>query len=226
MSLFDAQDITISHRRDGQPLRLIEHACLTLEAGSIYDLTGPSGCGKSTLLRGLARLIDLDSGTMLLEGTPHTSFSPVQWRVQVCLVPQKPSLVPGTVQDNLLLPWSLKVRSNQTAPHEAALRQMLDQAALEDVELDRDVSQLSGGQAARIALVRAFLTDARVLLLDEVDAALDEASSHAVSLLTRQVVGQDRACLRIRHRQPDGLARGVFAIAEGALTHSTLRQAI
>ena len=69
-----------------------------------------------------------------------------------------------------------------------------------------------------MALLRAFATRPRVLLLDEVDAALDDDSALAVGRLTRSLVDARTACLRIRHRASDGFASGTFTLADGALS--------
>ena len=89
------------------------------------------------------------------------------------------------------------------------------------LELGRNAAQLSGGQAARVALLRAFATRPRVLLLDEVDAALDDESARAVGRLTKSLVDDRMACLRIRHRAADGVACGTFSLRDGALSYAS-----
>lgn len=199
---------------------LFSDVSLTLEEGRIYDLVGPSGSGKSTLLRVFARMICKAEGSLFLDGKESTEFTPPQWRHRVCLVPQTPTLIDGTVRDNLLLPWKLKVRRNEALPTDETLARLLRDADLEGIGLDRDTSQLSGGQTARIALLRAFATKPRVLLLDEVDAALDDESSHAVGNLTDRLVGEGITCLRIRHRGADGFASATFTLRNGTLVPS------
>ena len=221
MSLFQAEDIAVSYLRAGVRTTLLSGASFSLEAGGVYDLVGPSGSGKSTLLRVCARMLARDGGELFLDGAPSSSFEPVQWRRRVCLVPQQPALVGGTVRDNLLLPWRLKVRAGEAPPADDALRELLRYAELDDVGLDRDVSQLSGGQQARVALLRAFATRPAVLLLDEVDAALDDESARAVGRLTKSLVDDRMACLRIRHRAADGVACGTFSLRDGALSYAS-----
>ncbi len=217
MPLFEACDLSVAYvgGGDGAPVRLAG-VSFGLEAGAVYDLTGPSGAGKSMLLRACARMMPLAAGRLLLDGTEGDALTCQEWRRRVCLVPQRASLVPGTVRDNLLVPWALKVNRGRPAPSDAQLAQLMD-AALLDVPLDRDAARLSGGQAARVALLRAFATRPPVLLLDEVDAALDDESARAVGALTASVAAEGATCLRIRHRPPDGFARGIFRLEGGRL---------
>ena len=207
MSLFQAEDITASYLRAGVRTTLLSGASFSLEAGGVYDLVGPSGSGKSTLLRVCARM---------LARRPRTAP-----RRRVCLVPQQPALVGGTVRDNLLLPWTLSVNAGSAPPADGDLERLLEAADLHDVELGRNAAQLSGGQAARVALLRAFATRPRVLLLDEVDAALDDESARAVGRLTKSLVDDRMACLRIRHRAADGVACGTFSLRDGALSYAS-----
>ena len=221
MSLFQAEDITVSYLRAGVRTTLLSGASFSLEAGGVYDLVGPSGSGKSTLLRVCARMLARDGGELFLDGAPSSSFEPVQWRRRVCLVPQQPALVGGTVRDNLLLPWTLSVNAGSAPPADGDFERLLEAADLHDVELGRNAAQLSGGQAARVALLRAFATRPRVLLLDEVDAALDDESARAVGRLTKSLVDDRMACLRIRRRAADGVACGTFSLRDGALSYAS-----
>ena len=216
--LFTADNVTIDLSREGESFRVVEGASFALEAGKIYDLVGPSGSGKSTLLRACCLMLETVSGCFRLRGKAASDYTPEEWRRHVCLVPQKPALVPGTVRQNLLLPWTLRVRKGESKPCDFDLLSYLKAARLDDVALDRDISQLSGGQVARVALLRSFVTRPAVLLLDEVDAALDSESSAAVSALTASAVNGETTCLRIRHRATDGLAAATFEIREGKLS--------
>ena len=219
MALFQVEGLTVSYARAGKRTVLFSGVSLSLEDATIYDLVGPSGSGKSTLLRACALMLDREGGSTFLGGKSCSDFSPTEWRKRVCLVPQKPSLISGTVRDNLVLPWTLKVRSGEAAPTDGELASLLAKAELGDVELERDASQLSGGQQARVALLRAFATKPSVLLLDEVDAALDSDSACAIGRLTKALIGENMACLRIRHRAADGFAKGTFELIEGALSY-------
>lgn len=219
MSLFEGKSLTISYRQDTACHPLITDASFSLEASKIYDLVGRSGSGKSTLLRACALMLGIDAGEFLLDGVPSSRLSFQQWRRNVCLVPQKTALCPGTIEENLLLPWTLKINAGETPPTRDKLIDLLAEAGLDGVRLSDDISRLSGGQTARIALLRAFASQPRVLLLDEVDAALDDVSSSMISELTAHVVTPRTTCLRIRHRVSDGLSAGVFTLEKGRLSY-------
>jgi putative ABC transport system ATP-binding protein len=214
--LLEARDLVAVLHGDSGDVRVLDGVDFTVEAGSVSDVVGPSGSGKTTLLRALARLLPSWSGELTLDGTPHTELSGTAWRTAVGLLPQKPAIAEGTVRDNLLLPWTLKVRHGLARPDDVALRAALDDVAL-DVALDRDAARLSVGQQARVALVRTLLTSPRVLLLDEPDAALDEVSSAAVSELTRAFAENGGGVVRVRHHGSDNVAGRRLRLEGGAL---------
>jgi putative ABC transport system ATP-binding protein len=136
----------------------------------------------------------------------------------VALVPQRTTLVPGTVADNLTLPWTLHARHGTAAPGREAMRRALDSVAMPDVELDRDATRLSVGQASRVALLRVVLTRPEVLLLDEPDAALDDDSASLVSALIRAFVAEGGAALRVRHLRADDGADVRYRLEGGRLS--------
>ncbi|WP_165062119.1 ATP-binding cassette domain-containing protein [Adlercreutzia sp. ZJ154] len=217
MALFEARGLTVSYRRNGISFKPFDDISFELLEGQIVDLVGPSGSGKSSLLCACARLLPEASGTLALKGVDSSSFSAEEWRRHICYVPQKPTVIAGTVRDNLLLPWSFRVRRNDNPPNDKTLCLLMDEASLGDVSLDRDAAQLSGGELARVALLRAFATKPDVFLLDEVEAALDNDSARSVSNLTRKLIGNNTACLRIRHRPPDGVADKMFRLENGKI---------
>lgn len=217
-SLLRAQDLGLTLEGDaGRPVRVLDAVELEIQAATFTDVVGPSGAGKTMLLRALARLLPAAEGTLTLEGRPATDFAPQEWRTLVALLPQTASMQPGTVRENLLLPWTLKIRHGVAPPDEAELRDALVRVGLGDVALDRDADRLSVGQAARIALLRVLLTRPRVLLLDEPDAALDEASTEQVANAVLAFVHDGGAAVRVRHRTSDGLASRRLRLHGGAL---------
>jgi putative ABC transport system ATP-binding protein len=217
-----AAGLTVDRRADAGMLRVLDGVALTLNAGTLCDVVGPSGSGKSTLLLALARLLPGATGALTLDGEPAASIDPRTWRLRVAYLPQRSALLPGSVQDNLTLPWRLKIRAGVAAPDAASLRAALDRVRLADVGLDRDVERLSEGQSARIALLRTVLTAPRVLLLDEPDAALDAESATEVGRLTREFADGGGAVVRVRHHISDGLATRRLRLSGGHLTEELL----
>lgn len=216
MTLLSAQNLSACMPGDAGPCRVLDAVDLSLEAGEVVDVIGPSGSGKTTLLRALARLLPDASGELTLEGVPAEKIAPALWRSRVALLPQRAAIVTGTVRDNLVLPWRLKVRSGVSAPTDAALVAALERVHL-DVDLARDASRLSVGQAARVALLRVLLTEPKVLLLDEPDANLDEASATQVRTMTEEFSARGGAVVRVRHQPSDSLADRRYRLESGRL---------
>lgn len=216
--LLIAEDLTFPAPPVPASVRVLDGVSLTLEPGELVDVTGPSGSGKTTLLRALARLLPGVVGTLVFAGAGADHVVPAEWRRHVALVPQLAVMRPGTVRDNITLPWRLKVRAGERPPLDAHLREALDGVGLADISLDRDAAKLSVGQAARVALLRVTLTAADVLLLDEPDANLDDASAEQVRAITERFVRDGGAAVRVRHLRSDGLASRRLRLEAGHLT--------
>jgi len=204
--MFQVEHITVELVGDEGTFLAVDDVSLALESSQIADIVGPSGAGKSTFLYALSLLVPCRSGDLLLDGRRVSSFTPSEWRSLVALVQQKPTLIEGSVQTNLLLPWTLKVHKEHKRPTFEEMRRLLDRAELSDISLERPVSKLSVGQQARIAFIRTLLTRPEVLLLDEVDAALDAASTRAIGGLVTSFAHDGGAVLRVRHKVDDGRA--------------------
>lgn len=191
---------------------VFENLSFAVERGEIVDLVGPSGSGKSSLLTACARLNPHAHGAFALEGKGSGEFTPQQWRRDVAYLPQKPILTGKNVAEAIRLPWTLAIRGKggkgeHLLPDER-IRTTLDAMGCEDIDLERAPHDLSGGQAARVALARTLLTDPKVLLADEVDAGLDDDNAAAHGM----------AIIRIRHRPPDGRATRTLTLDKGRLT--------
>ena len=192
---------------------------LTLQRGRIVALAGPSGAGKSSLLLAILGFQSLSDGRISVNGKPLDSISSLAWLDRVAWVSQHTTLFPGTLRDNLLLA--------APAATEHQLYQALEQAnALEFVQrlpsgLDTTVGErgtgLSGGQIQRLALARAFLKDAPVLLLDEPTANLDRSSEQLV-LQSLQRLCAGRLVLMLTHRRTSMLeADELWQLEDGSL---------
>mgnify|MGYP001026504365 FL=1 len=216
-SLLEARGLRAVRTGDDGPVAVLDGVDFSLRAGTLVEVTGPSGSGKTTLLLALARLLPGVEGLLSLDGTSADEIAPQRWRTHVALLPQRPALVPGTVTDNLRLPWTLKVRHAESAPSDAALADALAGVGLGGVSPERDVSRLSVGQIARIALLRVRLAGPRVLLLDEPDASLDDASAAEVARLTGTFVADGGGVVRVSHARADASATVRYRLAGGRL---------
>lgn len=215
--LLSARGLSATRSADDGPATVFSGLDLDVASGTLTDVTGPSGAGKTTLLLALARLLPGARGELTLDGVSASAIDARTWRARVAYLPQRPTLVPGTVCDNMTLPWRLKVRAGTAGPTMAALREALDGVSLHDIALDRDVARLSVGQASRIALLRTILTAPEALLLDEPDASLDDESAAQVALMTARFVRDGGAVVRVRHARTDVAADRRFRLAAGHL---------
>ncbi|MCL2491879.1 MAG: ATP-binding cassette domain-containing protein [Coriobacteriia bacterium] len=213
--LFSAKHITVVLAGDDGRFRAVDDVSLELAREEILDITGPSGSGKSTLLHAIGRQTVSFDGAMYLDGASFLSYTPQRWRQLVALVQQKPVLAEGSVQENLMLPWSLDAFEKIPMPTDADLLEALGSAHLEDIALDRSIDRLSVGQQARVAFLRTLLTDPEVLLLDEVDAALDDVSAQAIGELTSAFIKRGKGAIRVRHRADDGRATSRLIMRAG-----------
>jgi NitT/TauT family transport system ATP-binding protein len=142
---------------------------LTIEPGETVTLLGPSGCGKTTLLRLIAGLETPTSGAITIGGERP---SEARARKHIGFIPQSPALLPWrTVRANARL--LLDINRSTTNPPSHSVDELLVEVGLGEF-VDAYPHELSGGMQQRVGLVRAFALDARILLMDEPFAALDE----------------------------------------------------
>lgn len=220
-ALLEARGLRVVRPGDTGPVTVLDGVDLALARGEVVDVAGPSGSGKTTLLRALALMLPGVAGELALEGVSAVSLGTRAWRTRVALLPQQAVIFPGCVRENLLVPWSLKIREGAPAPDDARLREALDAVGLAEVALDRDAARLSVGQAARVALVRVGLTRPQVLLLDEPDANLDEESAAQVAALTARFAEEGGGVVRVRHHRPDAIASRRLRLEGGSLEEVT-----
>ena len=179
---------------------------LTIRPGELIMLTGPSGAGKSTLLRLLLRFVEPTSGTAQVGGTDLAAVPVGSWRAQIAWVPQQPRLFDGSVADNIALgqPGATRAAIEDAArlAGAAAFIEALPRGY--DTPLGERAARLSSGQRQQLALARAFLRDAPLLLLDEPTAHLAPAAAAAIDGVIRGPMA-GRTIILATHRSP-GLA--------------------
>lgn len=181
---------------------VLRNLSFSVSSGETIALVGRSGAGKSTISAMLPRFFDPDSGEVLLDGIPLPDYKLADLRSQVAMVSQKVVLFNDTVRNNIAYG---EMRNADDAAIEEAARnayawdfiQRLEHGL--DTEVGQDGAQLSGGQRQRLAIARALLKDAPILILDEATSALDTESEHHIQqALERLMAG--RTTLVIAHR--------------------------
>jgi ABC-type multidrug transport system fused ATPase/permease subunit len=155
---------------------------LHIAAGETVCLFGPSGIGKSTVLHLLLRLYDVDHGRILLDDIDLRALDQRSLRERIAYMPQDPWLLDATLAENIAFGSRTATRADVLAAGNAAL---VDEFAARlpygyDTVLGEAGVRLSGGQRRRVALARAAVSRASMVLLDEPTASLDPRSAAAV----------------------------------------------
>ncbi len=196
----------VTVRQPGRELLAPYRASLAVRGGEVVALAGPSGAGKTTLLQVIAGLLSPDEGEVRVSDgarlVPLAEFDPAAWRRHVAWVAQDPYLFAGTVADNIRL-------GAPEAPA-AAVGDALAAVGLDELDpatlLGERGAGLSSGQRRRVAIARAFVRDAPLLLLDEPTAGLDEASERLVLAAVRDLARTDRRAVIVVAHRPAALA--------------------
>ena len=194
---------------------LVDDANFDVRVGDILAITGPSGSGKSSLLRLLNRLDEPTSGTVFVEGKDYRQISPRELRRKLGMVTQRPFLFPGTVKQNLQFG---PAQRGETLPP-AATEQLLTRVGLAGYA-ERDVANLSGGEAQRVSVARTLANAPVLLLLDEPTSALDDAAKLGIEELISQIVhDQHLTCVLVTHdrAQAARLATRALLLEQGQI---------
>ena len=180
---------------------VLEGVDLSVRRGESLAIVGPSGAGKSTLMAVLAGNLLPSSGSVRVEGTELSAVTQDEVRSASALVAQTTWLFTGTIADNLRLAQPYATPSQMWQALEVA--RLDKEVALMPEGLETQVGEaglgLSGGQAQRLSLARAFLADRPVLLLDEPTSQVDLASEAAIVKSIEQLA-RGRTVVTISHR--------------------------
>jgi len=191
----------------------LDGVSLTVEPGEVLAIGGPSGCGKSTLLSVLLGLVTPERGSVHVGEADLADLDMEAWRAQLAWVPQRPHLFASSIAENVRLGRSDASRAEvQAAISAAGLADAVANlpSGLETVLGDRGAG-LSAGERQRIALARAFLRDAPLLLLDEPTAGLDGQTEDEVLDAVRRL-SQGRTVVLVSHRP------ALFALADRVIS--------
>jgi ATP-binding cassette, subfamily C, bacterial CydD len=196
---------------------------LAIGPGELIMLTGPSGAGKSSLLRLLLRFTEPASGTVRVGGIDLAAVPVEAWRAQIAWVPQHPRLFGGSVADNIALGQPgvsrAAIEAAASLAGAAAFIEALPRGY--DTPLGERAAELSAGQRQQLALARAFLRDAPLLLLDEPTAHLAPAAAAAIDGVIRgPLAGRTIIVATHRHSGVAGASQVISLDGRGAETAS------
>ncbi len=156
---------------------ILKDISFKIQKGDFLTIKGPSGSGKSTLLKLLAAIMNPSTGEIIYKGKPLSEYEITDYRKEVSYSFQNAALFGTTVADNLMFPYEIR---NEPFDRDRAIA-LLDKVMLSKQYLDQKITELSGGEKQRVALIRNVLFTPEVLLLDEVTSALDAENRKVIS---------------------------------------------
>ncbi len=193
----------------------LDGCSLEVADGQAVALVGPTGAGKTTVVNLLLRFAEPAAGRVEVGGVPLGNLDPERWRSRIAWVPQHPSLFHGSVADNIRLARPRATDDEVVAAARAAEAHAFIEAlpAGYATQIGEDGARLSGGERQRLALARAYLKDAPVLILDEPTSHLDVACQESV-LRSLERYRAGRTVILIAHHLPSSAPVDLVAVME------------
>lgn len=210
---FEFKDVSFSYQPDRPILR---GASFRVEPGEKVAIIGPNGSGKSTILNLLLRFYTPDSGEITADGVPVSQLSLDEYRSLFSVVSQEPYLFMGDIAGNIDL-------TGQAAPDRVAaametsgvadyLRRMPDGAR---TQIGRNGARLSGGEKQKLAVARALVKDAPVVILDEATSGFDvESDAYLHDVIVDRLTGKSVILITHRYENLEGMDR-VYRLEDG-----------
>ncbi len=206
----------VGYTYPGSEEAALREISLVLPAGTRTALVGRSGSGKSTLVNLLMRFVDPETGTIHANGVEITELSADAWRANLALVPQRPHLFHGSVLDNIRLarPEASREEVERAAELAGAAAFVGRLSNGYGTGIGERGARLSGGEAQRIAIARAFLKDAPVLVMDEPTSGLDPESERLIRTAIERLA-DGRTVLMVAHRLNTVYGADRIAVLDG-----------
>ncbi len=213
MNMIQIRDLIIN--RNGRVVLQVDS--LDIQRGETLTVVGPNGSGKSTLLLVLARLLKVSSGDILYDGKSLKQLNELEYRRKISFVFQAPLLMDMSVEQNVAL--GLKFRGTSKEETQQRVGEWMKQLGV-DALAKRRAGQLSGGEAQRVSLARAFVLEPELLLLDEPFSALDPPTrSKLIQDLYDLLEGAHRTAVFVTHNLAEAakLSHRIAVIIGGVL---------
>ncbi|HET9912770.1 MAG TPA: thiol reductant ABC exporter subunit CydD [Anaerolineales bacterium] len=212
----------VNYTYPGETTPALENINLEIKTGQHIALVGASGAGKTTLINLLLRFIEPTHGAITINHDPLTGIPVDNWRSQIAWVPQKPYLFHDTISANIRLGKPDATNEEMIAATKSAHLHEFIETLPEKYEtiIGESGARLSSGQAQRLALARAFLKDAPILVLDEPTSSLDPETESFLEESARHLM-QGRTVITIAHRLNTVFrADQIIVLEEGRIVES------
>ncbi|MCK5121215.1 MAG: ABC transporter ATP-binding protein [Methylococcales bacterium] len=179
---------------------LFKDFSLQINAGEKVALVGQSGSGKTSLTKLLFRFVDPQSGNILFDDINSKDFTLASLRQQITLIPQQPELFHRSVRDNITLGADISDEELQDIAAKAQVLELIQQLPQQfDTQVGERGVKLSGGEKQRIAIARAFLEQAPIVVLDEATSALDSLTEQQIQVAIFELL-KNKTAIVIAHR--------------------------
>ncbi len=194
---------------------IIDKLSLSIKQNDFIVVNGPSGGGKSTLFKLCAHLIEPTNGTIFFHEKPASAYDPVEFRKRVSYCFQSPVLFGKSIEENLAFPFEIR-----NLPYDPLrVQELFELFEINQAIIKTNLTNLSGGEKQRLALLRNLIFVPDILLLDEITSALDQENTVIVEKAIQKFYHDGLTILWITH-SPDQrlrLSDKRITIAEGKI---------
>lgn len=214
------EEVSFSYSIGGPPI--LKSVSMEIRHGEHVAIVGPNGCGKTTLLALIPRLLDPDSGRVLIDGSDIKEVSLRSLRKQIGVVTQEAVIIQGTILENIRLGMAGATDSEVHAAAHRAYASSFIEGFPEgyDTLVSEQGSNLSGGQRQRLAIARAILRNPSILILDEATSQIDAESEAQIAQAVAEF-GHERTVIAVAHRLSTMLAADrIIVMDQGSVVDS------